>query len=141
MDINIVVDNDKKTIKDAFLIRKTVFVEEQGFYDELDSVDDIAFHAVAYDGDKVIGCGRMFSENNNSYHIGRIAVLDEYRNSGIGSAIMSSLEEKAASLNAECVVLSAQRRAFGFYIRLGYEPVGDEYLEEGYPHTFMRKKL
>ena len=49
-------------------------------FDTLDDTDDISYHAVAYNGDQPVGCGRMFPEAKDSYHIGRIAVLYEYRN-------------------------------------------------------------
>ncbi|MBO5378027.1 MAG: GNAT family N-acetyltransferase [Ruminiclostridium sp.] len=141
MDLKIVVSKTADLKNDAFIIRKTVFTDEQGFFDELDSIDDIAYHVVAYDCGRPIGCGRMFPEREGVYHIGRIAVLSEYRNCGIGSSIMNALEKTAASDDAELVVLSAQRRARDFYLKIGYETVGDEYLEEGYPHTLMQKKI
>ena len=139
--IEVVISKDNKVKKDAFVIRKTVFTDEQGFFDELDSIDDNAWHAAVYDDDKIIGCGRMFLEDEKKYHVGRIAVLKEYRGTGVGRRIMNALESKARSEGASAVVLSAQRRARDFYVTLGYETVGDEYLEEGYPHTFMKKYL
>lgn len=141
MDIKIVVSKNISVRKDAFEIRKSVFIDEQGFFDEPDSIDEIAWHAAAYDGDKVVGCGRMFPEYEGRYHIGRIAVLKEYRGMDIGTAIMNAFEKTAANESIYCIVLSAQRRARDFYLKLGYEAVGDEYLEEGYPHTFMKKMI
>jgi len=139
MDIKIVVSKDVSVRKDAFEIRKSVFIDEQGFYDEPDSIDENAWHVAAYDSDKVIGCGRMFPESEGKYHVGRIAVLKEYRGMNIGTEIMNAFERTAASDDVHCIVLSAQRRARDFYLKLGYEAVGDEYLEERYPHTFMQK--
>ncbi len=140
MNLNIVISKDEKTKNDAYKIRVRVFVEEQGFRDEFDSIDDYAFHIAAYDGDKVIGSGRFFSERNNGeYHIGRIAVLPEYRGKNVGSAIMRKIEEFAAEIKAEIIVLSAQKRAMAFYAKLGYEAYGDEYLDEGCPHIAMKK--
>ena len=141
MNLKIVVSNDNCVKNDAFKVRKAVFVEEQGFFDTLDDTDDISYHAVAYNGDQPVGCGRTFPEAKGSYHIGRIAVLYEYRNKNIGTMIMTELEKTAAMKGASFVVLSAQRRAYEFYLKLGYEQVGDEYLEEGYPHIFMKKRI
>ncbi len=141
MDVKIIVSKCASVRNDAFTIRRAVFIDEQGFFDELDTIDDIAWHAVAYDGEKIIGCGRMFPENEGKFHVGRIAVLKEYRGMNIGTEIMNAFERTAISDGIYCIVLSAQRRARDFYLKLGYEIVGDEYLEEGYPHTFMQKKL
>lgn len=142
MDLRILISKDEKVRNDAYKIRVKVFVDEQGFKDEFDEIDGYAYHVTAYDEDKVIGCGRFFSESNeNEYHIGRIAVLSEYRGIGIGSAIMSEIEKYCVNMGVESLVLSAQRRARVFYEKLGYKAHGEEYLDEGYPHIEMRKKI
>lgn len=130
----------KENFNDAFYIRKTVFMDEQGFYDEFDEIDSYALHAVVYDKEKPIGCGRIFLENKNA-HLGRIAVLIEYRKMGVGRIIMKALEN-AARENFEFshFELSAQKRAIGFYKSVGYEETGEFYLDEGYPHITMIKK-
>ena len=139
MKVDIVVSKNDKTRPDAFRIRKTVFMDEQGFFDQLDSIDDIAYHAAAYDGDKVIGCGRMFPESDMKYHVGRIAVLSEYRGMDIGSGIMTALENTARSDGALYLVLSAQRRARDFYVKMGYESIGENILKKGIRIYLCRK--
>ena len=142
MDLKVVISKDNIVLNDAYTVRVKVFVNEQGFRDEFDDIDGYAFHVTAYDGEKVIGCGRFFSEtDNNEYHIGRIAVLPEYRGMGIGSAIMSEIEKYCVSMGVRRVVLSAQRRAIIFYEKSGYKSRGEEYLDEGYPHIEMIKNL
>lgn len=130
----------KENFDDAFYIRKTVFMDEQGFFDEFDDIDPVALHAVVYDGDKPIGCGRVFLENGNA-HLGRIAVLLEYRKMGIGRILMQALEQAAReNLEFSHFELSAQKRAIGFYKSVGYEEIGEFYLDEGYPHITMIKE-
>lgn len=142
MDLKILISKDEKVRNDAYKVRVSVFVDEQGFRDEFDEIDGYAYHVAAYDGDKVIGCGRFFAESDEKeYHIGRIAVLSEYRGMDIGSAVMAEIERYCAELGVESVVLSAQRRARGFYEKLGYTAFGEEYLDEGYPHISMNKKI
>ena len=142
MDLRVLISKDERIRNDAYKVRVRVFVDEQGFRDEFDEIDDYAYHVAAYDGDKVIGCGRFFSESDEKeYHIGRIAVLSEYRGMDIGSAVMSEIEKFCVGLGVERVILSAQRRARGFYEKLGYIPYGEEYPDEGYPHIEMRKKI
>lgn len=129
----------KENFDDAFFIRKTVFMDEQGFFDEFDDIDSYSFHVVVYDADKPIGCGRIFPENDNA-HLGRIAVLKEYRKQGIGRIIMEKLEQAAReNLEFKRYELSAQKRAIGFYKSVGYEEIGEMYLDEGYPHITMVK--
>lgn len=130
----------KENFDDAFYIRKTVFMDEQGFFDEFDDIDSVALHAVVYDGDKPIGCGRVFLENGNA-HLGRIAVLLEYRKMGVGRILMQALEQAARkNLEFSHFELSAQKRAIGFYKSVGYEEIGEFYLDEGYPHITMIKE-
>lgn len=130
----------KQNFDDAFYIRKTVFMDEQGFFDEFDDIDSVALHAVVYDGDKPIGCGRVFLESGNA-HLGRIAVLLEYRKMGVGRILMQALEQAARdNLEFSRFELSAQKRAIGFYKSVGYEEIGEFYLDEGYPHITMIKE-
>lgn len=142
MDLDVLISKDEKIRNDAYKIRVCVFVDEQGFRDEFDEIDGYAYHVAAYDGDKVIGCGRFFTDTDEKeYHIGRIAVLFEYRGMGIGAAIMMKIEEFCFNMGVEKVVLSAQKRAREFYEKLGYKACGEEYLDEGYPHILMIKKI
>lgn len=123
------------------LIRTTVFVEEQGFRNEFDEIDSVAWHTVVFDGDKAVATGRAFQNPDGSYTIGRIAVLKEYRGKGAGSVVVRSLEEKLQELHAPSIRLSAQLQAEGFYQTLGYQRVGVEYLDEHCPHVSMMKEL
>lgn len=142
MDFNIVISKAAAIRNDAYRIRVAVFVNEQGFRDVPDEIDDYAYHVAVYDGDKVIGCGRFFAEGNPyEYHIGRIAVLPEYRSKNAGTLIMRKIEEFLKENGAKKAVLSAQRRALSFYEKIGYTIVGDEFLEQGYPHINMKKDL
>lgn len=142
MEVKIVISKEIRVRNDAYKVRISVFVDEQGFVDEFDKIDEFAYHIAAYDNDRVIGSGRIFSEHGSSeYHVGRIAVLKEYRGCGVGSEIMREIERFASEIGATGLVLSAQRRAKGFYEKIGYEAHGDEYLEEGYPHVLMKKYI
>lgn len=44
----------------AKFVRQTVFVEEQGFVNELDETDNIAMHIVLYDEKKPAATCRIF---------------------------------------------------------------------------------
>lgn len=129
------------TLEDAFLIREEVFIKEQGFQNEFDDIDKVSWHAVAYDEEKPVACGRLFQKEANTYVIGRVAVCHAFRGQHLGELIMKSLEAQANRLGAKEIELSAQCRAAGFYERLGYEAEGEEYLDEFCPHIQMKKKL
>ncbi len=126
---------------DEVRIRTDVFVEEQGFVVEFDDDDAISTHIVLYDGDVPVAVCRIIPGKDGECHIGRIAVVREYRGRGIGSAVVTEAEDVARSMGFRESLLSAQVRAKGFYETLGYEAFGDEYLDEYCPHVMMRKRL
>ena len=115
---------------------------KQKFVDEFDETDNTATHFVLFDGSKPAGCARaFFDENENAYHIGRVAILKEYRGRHLGEEIMLFAEDYLKSQGAERVTLSAQVRASGFYKAIGYTAYGEEYFDQYCPHIAMEKKL
>lgn len=123
-------------------IRVEVFVNEQGFEDEFDETDEVAWHIEVWDQEHPIAVGRMFeSDHAGVYTIGRIAVIKEFRQRNIGKAVMEALEEHARHLEAIAIELSAQCSAEGFYEKLGYKSQGEVYLDQFCPHIKMVKKL
>jgi predicted GNAT family N-acyltransferase len=125
---------------EASKIRFRVFVEEQGVPREieLDDLDPGCVHALAYDeGGTVIGTGRLLPDA----HIGRMAVLEEWRRRGAGSRILSSLIEKARERGDREILLSAQVHAVEFYRSHGFQTVGEIYEEAGIPHRTMRRAI
>ncbi len=125
----------------AIDVRIKVFTDEQGFHDEVDDIDKIAYHVIAFDGEKAVATGRLFGEPSDYIKVGRFAVLKEYRGQNVGRMMMYVLEEKAKELGAKRIILSAQKRAIEFYEKIGYIPQGEMYLEENYPHLKMVKEL
>ena len=123
-------------------IRINVFINEQGFENEFDDTDKIAHHILCFVDSKAVGTARIFKDDNdNTYHIGRIAVLKEYRKLHIGSKIIEFAEKEIKKLGGNKIVLSAQVRAKGFYKKCGFTETGDEYLDEFCPHIEMFKLL
>lgn len=127
-------------LPDAKMIREKVFVEEQGFNEEFDSIDFESYHLLLKKNGKAIGTGRIFWGENNRMHIGRVAVLQTCRG-GAGKEIINACCEKAKALGAGLVELGAQKRAEGFYLKCGFTSYGDIYYEEYCPHIMMEKTL
>ena len=135
-----------RLLEDAFAIREAVFVREQGFPRELefDATDVRAWHLVLYSEERLpLATGRLYEdgEGENLWHLGRIAVVKEARGTGLGRLALLEMEKMADFLDARRLCLSAQQRARSFYEKLGYRPVGAEYLDEFCPHIRMEKSL
>ena len=121
-------------------LRFAIFVGEQNVPAgiELDDLDASCTHAVAYDADgKAIGTGRLLPDG----HIGRMAVVAEWRRRGIGAEILTALMEEARKRGHKEVVLSAQLQAAEFYREHGFVADGKVYPEAGILHQKMVRKL
>lgn len=117
-------------------IRRAVFVVEQRVpeEEEWDAADPTCHHVLALDPKRdAVGTGRLEPTGK----IGRVAVLPQYRGSGVGTAIVSHLVNLASGLGLTRVYLHAQTTALGFYERLGFRVDGPEFDEVGIPHRRM----
>lgn len=131
---------------DAYKLRYDIFVNEQGFEKELDEYDAISYHLVIYysaDGKYLpVACGRIYNDRDSkTFRLGRICVSEKMRGQGLGLELMKALEAKAAELGAERLLLGAQQRAMEFYIKAGYQPCGELYMDEFCEHINMYKYL
>lgn len=128
---------------EAKQIRISVFVNEQGFKEEFDTIDNICTHYVLYFDEKPVATARLFyNEEHECYCVGRFAILKGYRRLGLGKKLMEYIEQKAKTINnASLIGVSAQQRAIPFYKACGYKETDSHYLDEGYPHVWMIKKL
>ena len=115
-------------------VRKAVFMEEQGFQQEFDDVDDRAYHVLIQDGERPVATGRLFTEDGETYLIGRVAVLSAYRGQHLGEHVVTALEQQAKACGAKCIT-----RAAGFYEKLGYTKTEEYHMDEFCPHVTMRK--
>jgi len=132
----------------AIGVRFRVFVAEQQvpIEEELDEVDASATHAIAiantpgHEG-QVVATGRVFYRDEDSAaRIGRMAVDVDWRRKGIGSRILTFLEEEAASQGVSTYILNAQLYVKDFYAAHGYVERGDTFLEADIVHILMRKE-
>ena len=72
-------------------------------------------------------------------HIGRLAVLKEYRGQGLGAQALLALVAEADRIGLDRVYLGAQKHAVGFYERLGFSVYGEPYMEVGIEHVHMER--
>lgn len=134
-----VVEYDSLEKESIHKIRNKVFTIEQGIPSEtdFDGIDATALHALIYIDNIAVGTGRMLDDG----HIGRISILKECRGIGLGGVLVKALIESATEKDYDRVYLGAQKHAIEFYLKLGFQPYGDEYLEAGILHCSMSKVL
>jgi predicted GNAT family N-acyltransferase len=106
-----------------------------------------AGEGVAVEGGSAIGAGRLVVEPAGYAdldpdlgpigHLGRIAVVDEARGSGVGSELVRALETRASQRRLGTLYLASETPAVPFYERLGFAVYGDEFEDAGLPHRHM----
>ncbi len=119
-------------------LRSEVFVMEQVcVYQDPDPEDSTAIHLLGYAEKDLAAYARIYCDQQNVWHIGRIIVAPEFRNHGFSSSLMEESLNLVLSRKASHIQLSAQAYLEGFYNRFGFEAVGNLYLEDGIPHLRM----
>jgi predicted GNAT family N-acyltransferase len=129
-------------------IRRKVFVDGQAVPVEIefDGLDTDAEHFLAFgegryeEAPVALGTARMRIVNGVA-KAERIAVLEEARGSGIGRALVESIELHAHNSGLRLVRLNAQLQSAGFYEKLGYLAEGKVFIEAGIDHRLMTKHL
>ena len=70
-----------------------------------------------------------------------MAVRGEHQGKGYGRRVIHDLEEYLALQGVVHLDLHARLTAVGFYTKLGYAKVGQEFMEVGIPHVGMEKYI
>ena len=131
-----------KLPEEAVSIRQAVFVEEQGFNEEFDSIDNNAVHLVLFDGNTPVATCRFFKDKEpGTYIIGRIAVMCTHRGKNLGSALLIKANQLIKEAGGIKICLHSQKRVKEFYEKQGYQVFGAEDFDEGCPHIWMYKEI
>jgi len=140
MKYNVIHTSWKKHHKELSEIRRIVFIEEQHVPEELewDEFDEKSHHVLALDNNNTaIGCGRI----KPGGQIGRMAVLKDWRNKGVGNAILEALLSHAIKSDLNEVYLHAQLTAIEFYEKAGFIVNSNEFMDAGIPHKTMSLRV
>ncbi len=124
---------------DLRTVRTLVFIEEQLVAPdfEWDELDQSSVHLLAKLDNEPIGCLRIID-----YHkIGRMAVLKQYRDNGLGSALLLAAAAICKQHGSKLMELSAQTHAIGFYEKYGFKVTSDIYQDLHIPHVDMQLEL
>ncbi|WP_158975027.1 GNAT family N-acetyltransferase [Cellulophaga sp. L1A9] len=124
-------------------LRSEVFVVEQDcVYQDVDGKDFKSLHVIGYKDADVAAYTRIFNAGDyfDEASIGRVVVSPKYRKDGFGKEIMNaSIAAVKRAYGEDTIRISAQKYLLKFYTSLGFNVVGEEYLEDGIPHMNMIK--
>ena len=122
-------------------LRQAVFVVEQAcLYQDLDGLDKAATHMLCWEEDELAAYQRCLPPGTSFQEsaIGRIVVAPSHRDSGLGrTLVLRGIEHNLARWPESGIRINAQAYLRRFYSELGFDPVGEEYDEDGIPHQQM----
>lgn len=127
----------KSEIDSIFSIRNRVFVLEQNVdaAEEYDEDDQKCTHFIAYYNGEACGTARWRFKDKGIIKLERFAVLKEYRNTGVGAALVKAVLQDLPY--ATKVMLHAQLHAVPFYEKMGFKCYGPQFEEAGIQHFAM----
>ena len=128
----------------AQALRTAVFVDEQKIPAALewDAADADAVHAIASNRfGAALATGRLLQHAPGVARIGRMAVTQSMRGTGVGGQVLDALLQAARARGDREARLHAQMSAVPFYLRAGFTTHGEAFDEAGIGHIEMLKAL
>ncbi|WP_067660711.1 GNAT family N-acetyltransferase [Nocardia harenae] len=135
-------DLDTATLYELLRLRVEIFVVEQKCaYPELDGRDLLpeTRHLWLDDDGTVIATLRLLEEHEGgvkSFRIGRLCTAVAARGQGYTTRL---LQAALAEVGSHAVRLNAQSHLVELYAKHGFVAEGPEFVEDGIPHTPMRR--
>jgi len=121
-------------------IRDVVFIQEQAVSveEEYDEFETSSTHFLAFLDGEAAGTAR-WRRTDKGVKLERFAVKQEFRGSGVGSALVKAVldDVNRQTAGTELIYLHAQVQALPFYAGLGFEAAGDEFIEADIRHRKM----
>ena len=137
------LDYGSNEYKDACSLRDQVLRTPLGLRlgeTDLQGEED-QLHFGGWDEDGIlIACVIAVPQSEAVVKIRQMAVATEHQGLGIGRELMAALHTELESRGWNQFVLNARAYAVGFYAKLGYCPVGVEFMEVGIPHLRMDRE-
>ncbi len=95
----------------------------------------------AFEDDRMLGCCLLTKIDKDAVRLRQMAVQNNLQGKGIGASMMNFAENIARDKGYKKMIMHARKTAIGFYEKLGYSVVGNEFIEVSIPHFIMEKKL
>jgi predicted GNAT family N-acyltransferase len=137
------IDHGSKEYQEMVEMRRNILRKPLGIdFDpkELErEKDDILIGC--FEDDKLEGCCLLTKVDDNSVRLRQMAVVSGLQGKGFGRVLMQFAENLARDRGYKKITMHARKTAVGFYSKLGYKVVGDQFEEISIPHYIMEKEL
>ena len=136
IEIKKILFDEKKNLEKCFQIRKEVFVKEQKCdpSDEYEN-EEVSTHFLLIDDNTAVATAR-YRQTKNGIKMERFAVLKEKRGKGYGLLILNHMIDDLSN-NKLIKYLHAQVQVVGFYEKVGFKKIGEQFDEVGIMHYKM----
>jgi N-acetylglutamate synthase-like GNAT family acetyltransferase len=95
----------------------------------------------AFEEDKMLACCMLVPIEKTTLKLRQMAVHNNLQGKGIGASMVNFAETVARDKGFKKIMMHARKTAIGFYEKLGYERVGNEFLEVTVAHVVMEKNI
>lgn len=139
------IEYNSKEYRESVELRNQILRLPLGlFLSERDlQTDNSDIHIAFFEKDKIIGIVVLTPIDKYVIKMRQVAVLKEYQGKGVGSGLVKFAEKTANSYKFLKIILNARSTALDFYTKMGYQTIGDEYVDENIniPHCKMMKYI
>ncbi len=138
-----IIDHGSSEYRQMLKLRNDILRKPLGISfteEELEKEKDNLLVA-AYDDDQLLGCCMLVKNSDKSMRLRQMAVIDNLQGKGIGKALTIFAENLARDRKFKSIIMHARKNTVGFYQKMGYNVVSDEFIEIGIPHHVMEKEL
>jgi predicted GNAT family N-acyltransferase len=138
-----IIDHGSKQYQQMVKLRDDILRKPLGLSFTPEELEKEKDHLLigAYEDDNLLACCMLVEENPGTVRLRQMAVLNNLQGKGIGKALMIFAENLARDRGYKKISMHARKNAIGFYEKMGYVRVGDEFEEITIPHYLMEKKL
>ncbi len=137
------IDHGSKEYQQMVKLRNDILRQPLGLSFDSDELarekEDILIGA--FDDDEMLACCLLTKMDDKCLRLRQMAVQNNLQGKGIGASMMNFAETVARDKGYKKLVMHARKTVMGFYEKLGYKAVGDEFTEVTIPHFVMEKSL
>ncbi|QKJ66391.1 GNAT family N-acetyltransferase [Deefgea piscis] len=132
---------DTATLFEYLRLRQQVFIVEQACaYADMDDLDLVSTHLLAYCDDRLVACLRLVPPGLKYAEpsLGRVIISADFRGTGLGYQLISQgLKGAVAQYPEQDNKIGAQAHLQNFYAKNGFVTVSAPYLEDDISHVDM----
>lgn len=127
----------------AFALREEVLRKPLGISlnDETLQQERDYFHIACHLDSELVGCLVLLPQGVGDIRMRQVAVATQYQGHGIGRALVEFAEQFSRERGFLLMKLNARDTAIPFYEKLGYERIGEPFIEVTILHQAMQKRM